>query len=144
MKKLLLSLSVLTLAACSSTFPTNDPVPAGLTLDNICVKEAERPRFKPFVPALIKSLENKGLKTTIHIETVPVSCKYMISYSARNSGALIEQAKVRLYERQSGTSFKSIGNVGYKNRSSEEHELASQNGLQGQTDRIVAELFKNY
>lgn len=143
MKNLLL-ISALVLTACSSSFPTSDPTPAGLQLDNICVKEAKRPRFKPFVPALVKSLENKGFKTSVHIETAPLSCKYLITYSVRNSGAVIEQANVRLHERESASSFDSIGNVGYKNRSSEEQEFARQNGVQGQTDRIVAELFKHY
>lgn len=144
MKKLVILATAFAIAGCSSTFTANDPVESGKTIDTICIKEAKRPRFRPFVPALVKSLEAKGFRTAVHIEVIPLSCKYLLSYSVRNDGALIEQANVRFHERESDSSFDSIGNIGYKNRNKEENEFAQKAGVQGQADRIIAELFKNY
>lgn len=43
-----------------------------------------------------------------------------------------------------GDNYTKIGEVVYKQRSAEEQALSKSQGVQGQADRIVAELFKNY
>lgn len=145
MKKLVFAgLATLILSACSNNFPTQDAVEKRSGLTKICIKEAKTPRLPSFVPSLANSLKNKGIDSEVYINTVPKeSCKYMLNYALNARNDLVLRATVRVQELD-GNSYDEIGEVVYKQRSKEEQALSKANGVQGQTDRIVAELFRNY
>ncbi|WP_150538295.1 hypothetical protein [Actinobacillus vicugnae] len=145
MKKLVLAAcSLFALTACTNNFPTTDAVEKREDLTKICIKESANPRLSSFVPSLVKSLNTKGIASEVHINKVPhESCKYMLSYALNARNALVLRATVRVSELD-GSNYDEIGEVVYKQRSREEQRASKSNGVQGQTDRIVAELFKNY
>ncbi|AFU20066.1 hypothetical protein [Actinobacillus suis] len=145
MKKLMLgALSLLVVTACTNNFPTTDTVEKRADLTKLCIKESSNPRLASFVPSLVKSLKAKGIESEVHINTVPHdSCKYMLSYALNERRNLVLRATVRVSELD-GSDYDEIGEVVYKQRSKEEQSASKSNGVQGQTDRIVAELFKHY
>ncbi|WGE91015.1 hypothetical protein [Actinobacillus genomosp. 1] len=145
MKKLALTaFSLLVLTACTNNFPTTDAVEKRADLNKLCIKEAAKPRLASFVPSLVKSLKAKGIESEVHINSIPQeSCKYMLNYALNERRDLVLRATVRVSELD-GSDYDEIGEVVYKQRSKEEQSASKSNGVQGQTDRIVAELFKHY
>lgn len=145
MKKLALTVfSLLVLTACTNNFPTTDAVEKRADLTKLCIKEAKTPRLASFVPSLVNSLKNKGIESEVHINAIPqASCKYMLNYALNARNNLVLRATVRVNELD-GNDYDEIGEVVYKQRSSEEQKASKAGGVQGQTDRIVAELFRNY
>lgn len=139
----LISFAALGLAACTNNFPTNDPVEKQADFTRICIKEAKTPRLATFVPSLVNSLKAKGITGEVHIEKVPETCPYMLTYAINARNDLVLRATVRVHKLD-GSSYDEIGEVVYKQRSQDEQAASKSQGVQGQTDRIVAELFKNY
>lgn len=145
MKKLALfaTFSLLTLSACTTVITTDNPVEKRPDLKHICLKEAKNPRLKEFIPAMAKSLEQRGFTTEINIEKPAEHCKYMLNYALNTHHGMVTRATVRVQELD-GSDYDKIGEIVYKQRGEEEQAIVKQGGVQAQADRIVKELFKNY
>lgn len=143
MKKVAFAIAVaLSISACTNNFATNDPVEKRDNLNHVCIKESSHPRLKNFVPSLQNSLKKKGITSEVHINTAPKSCQYLLTYALNARNDLVLRATVRVSELD-GSDYDEIGEVVYKQRSREEQKRSKEQGVQGQTDRIIAELFKN-
>lgn len=145
MKKLTLATmvsSLLLMSACTTVITTDNPVKKRDDLKHICIKEAKRPRLAGFTESIAKSLEKRGFTSEINIERVAPHCKYMLNYALNTRHNLVLRATVQVQELDNG-SFDEIGEIVYKQRGEEKNNVKV-TGLQGQTDRIVNELFKNY
>ncbi|MCK9109600.1 hypothetical protein MZA89_02595 [Haemophilus influenzae] len=145
MKKLTLAiLGVLVVSACTNNFATITPIEKRDNLNHICIKEAKKPRLPSFVPSIVNSLKNKGITSQVYVNSIPKeSCKYMLNYAINTRNDVVLRTTIRVQELE-GDDYTKIGEVVYKQRSAEEQALSKSQGVQGQADRIVAELFKNY
>lgn len=144
MKKLALASTLATflLAGCSTVIVTDEPVEKNENIRNICVKEATNPRLASFAPSLVNSLQKKGFQAEIKVEDQAKSCEYILAYSITPKRDLAFRAKIKLSQNNGGT-LKSLGEIGYKRRG-DDTENGVVNGVQGQTDLMVNELFKNF
>lgn len=139
MKKLVLLLS-LGLVGCSSAIITNsEPLKNPNEVKHVCVKQG---KAEYFAKALSESLNKRNISTEIYKTDPQPSCKYLLAYSLADRNGLAVRAKVRL-SIKNGESLVSLGEVSYKQRG-EEKERAARTGVQGQTDLMISELFKNH
>ncbi|EGV04983.1 conserved domain protein [Haemophilus pittmaniae HK 85] len=67
-------------------------------------------------------------------------CNHILSFSAKGNRNIIARARLRIL---SGINNQPLGSVSYKLKG-EEKDRVAQVGLQGQTDLMVNQLFKNY
>ena len=89
-------------------------------------------------------LKNKGITSQVYVNSIPKeSCKYMLNYAINTRNDVVLRTTIRVQELE-GDDYTKIGEIVYKQRSAEEQALSKSQGVQGQADRIVAELFKNY
>ncbi|WP_386698567.1 hypothetical protein [Lonepinella sp. MS14436] len=133
--------STLALASCSSSVTNSEPVAKQADIKHICVKDLNKPAIANIGQYLANSLQKKGFTAEVSVNP-SANCKYVLAYSLREENNLILRAKVRLSEVNNG-SRTALGEVSYKQRGNEK-EFVKVSGVQGQTDRIINELFKNY
>ena len=120
MKKLLLSsllFGPFVLSACSSG--VND------------VKPVEE-----IVEALTKSLKQKHIAA--RLVKKDEGCSHILHFSVKGNSKIIARARLDLRD----SNKLSLGSVSYKHRG-DEADRVKQVGLQGQTDLMINELFKN-
>ncbi|MDU8924509.1 hypothetical protein RYD26_06230 [Pasteurellaceae bacterium LIM206] len=143
MKKLLLiGVSSMVLVACSVT--NVKPVEAGKTISHICIKDSLNPQVANFSTYLSNSLKKKNISSEIAKDRYSDGCQYVLAYSLRgdNTGYVL-RAKLRLSQINADHRRVNLGEVSYKQRGEEKDKLAV-SGVQGQTDLMINELFKNY
>ena len=134
MKKLLLSsllFGSFVLSACSSGVNDVKPVEA----KNI-KKGSIRKAPDEIVEALTKSLKQKHI--TARLVKKDEGCSHILHFSVKGNSKIIARARLDLRD----SNKLSLGSVSYKHRG-DEADRVKQVGLQGQTDLMINELFKN-
>lgn len=142
MKKLLLSsLALSVLSGCSSGVDEDNlkSVERALNIRHLCIKASTRSAPDNFVEALKTSLANKRISSEA-MKNDGKDCEYILIANAKGNRQLIARAKFSVINAKTKSE---VGVVGYKRRG-DEKERAKQTGLQGQTDLMVNQLFKNY
>ncbi|OOF70738.1 hypothetical protein [Rodentibacter caecimuris] len=134
------------LAGCSAGLTDIEPAEKLNDLTAVCVREARSPlNFTPkeLTAFITKSLEKKNIKTITYGQAkIPENCKYVLATSFKGKKELIVRGRMVLRENTSGT-LKDLGEINYRYRGAE-RDIAKQTGIQGQIDRMISELFKNY
>ena len=141
MKKIILSVLALgILVGCTAGVDedTLKVVDKGLSINHLCIKSNVRKAPDDFIDSLKSSLANK--KITLEKLKNNQTCNYVLLASAKGNRDLVARATLRVVEAKTNTV---VGAISYKRRG-DEAERAAQVGLQGQTDLMVNELFKNY
>ena len=126
------------ITACSSGVNDVKPV-ENKNIKEVCLKGAERKAPDDFVDALSRSLSKKNIKS--HFIKGNEKCDYVLVFGVKGNAKIIARARLDLRDMNNGK--QSIGSVSYKRRG-DEIKRVKQVGLQGQTDAMVNELFKNY
>lgn len=143
MKKLTIAIGcALLLSACSAGISNSEPVAKRSDLKQVCVDERKTGlnfTSKELVAFIGESLGKKNIATATY-QAAPSQCQYLLKYSFRGKKELIVRGKMTLTELRDRAR---LGEVSYKYRG-DEKEAAKQSGIQGQIDKMIAELFKNY
>ncbi|BFU60922.1 MULTISPECIES: hypothetical protein [Rodentibacter] len=147
MRKLIFTLlTSAILAGCASGLTGSSPAEKRADLTSVCVREQRTSlNFTPKeIAGLIeKSLAKKGIKTvTYEGVKIPENCKYVLVSALKGNKELIVRGHLVLRERSDET-LNTIGEISYRYRG-DEKAIAKQVGIQGQFDKMIAELFKNY
>ena len=138
MKRLLLSsflFGVFALSACSSGVNDVKPVEAN-NIKEVCLKGSIRKAPDEIIEALTKSLKQKHISA--RVVKKDDSCNHILHFSVKGNSKIIARARLDLRD----SNNLSIGSVSYKHRG-DEADRVKQVGLQGQTDLMINELFKN-
>ena len=138
MKKLLLSsllFSSFFLSACSSGVNDVKPVESQ-NIKEVCLKGSIRKAPDEIVDALTKSLKQKRI--TARLIKKDEGCSHILHFSVKGNSKIIARARLDLRD----SNKLSLGSVSYKHRG-DEADRVKQVGLQGQTDLMINELFKN-
>lgn len=138
MKTLVAFLS-LVLTACSSVITNSHPIERTNDIKHICVKQTKSDEF---AQALSQSLNKRNISTEIYQDTPSSKCQYLLAYSLVEEDSVALRAKIRLSKAEAEGKNKPLGEVSYKQRG-EEKENVKITGMQGQTDLMISELFKN-
>ncbi|WP_165870241.1 lipoprotein [Cricetibacter osteomyelitidis] len=140
MKKTLLGLCAITvLTGCSAISST--PVETPNNIKHICIRNVKS-QIPDFADYLATSLQKKGIKSE-KMKNYAGHCKYGLSYTVRaDNHANVRRAKLILNELQNGQRVAVLGSISYKQRG-EEKQKARNEGIQAQTDTMIAELFPN-
>ena len=138
MKRLLLSsflFGVFALSACSSGVNDVKPVEAN-NIKEVCLKGSIRKAPDEIIEALTKSLKQKHIAA--RVVKKDDCCNHILHFSVKGNSKIIARARLDLRD----SNNLSIGSVSYKHRG-DEADRVKQVGLQGQTDLMINELFKN-
>lgn len=138
MKRLLLSsflFGVFALSACSSGVNDVKPVEAN-NIKEVCLKGSIRKAPDEIIEALTKSLKQKHIAA--RVVKKDDGCNHILHFSVKGNSKIIARARLDLRD----SNNLSIGSVSYKHRG-DEADRVKQVGLQGQTDLMINELFKN-
>ena len=138
MKRLLLSsflFGVFALSACSSGVNDVKPVEAN-NIKEVCLKGSIRKAPDEIIEALTKSLKQKHIAA--RVVKKDDSCNHILHFSVKGNSKIIARARLDLRD----SNKLSLGSVSYKHRG-DEADRVKQVGLQGQTDLMINELFKN-
>ena len=138
MKRLLLSsflFGVFVLSACSSGVNDVKPVEAN-NIKEVCLKGSIRKAPDEIIEALTKSLKQKHIAA--RVVKKDDGCNHILHFSVKGNSKIIARARLDLRD----SNNLSLGSISYKHRG-DEADRVKQVGLQGQTDLIINELFKN-
>lgn len=144
MKKLVLSLcgALFLLSGCSNGGVDEDALTAvdkNQNIRQVCIKGSTRGAPDDFMDNLIASLKKKNIIGE-RVKDNRTVCNHILSFSAKGNRNIIARARLRIL---SGINNQPLGSVSYKLKG-EEKDRVAQVGLQGQTDLMVNQLFKNY
>ncbi|OOF36749.1 hypothetical protein [Rodentibacter heidelbergensis] len=143
MKKLILGVTVLFLSACSAGGVDEDnlkPVDRALNVKHVCVKGSTRGAPDQFVASLKTSLQKKNITSESIVNPKDSNCDYILAFGAKGNRNILAKAKLRLIEVKNQNE---VGFVLYVRKGDEKERVATV-GLQGQTDTIIGQLFKDY
>lgn len=144
MKKFLGLAALLCLTACSSGGVDDDslkPVERALNVKHVCLKGSTRGAPDLFVDNLKTSLKKKNITSELVRDPKElVNCEHVLAFSVKGNRNIVAKAKLRLTD---ATNKNTKGLVAYK-RKGDEKDRVEQTGLQGQTDSMIGQLFKNY
>ena len=138
MKRLLLSsflFGVFVLSACSSGVNDVTPVEAN-NIKEVCLKGSIRKAPDEIIEALTKSLKQKHIAA--RVVKKDDGCNHILHFSVKGNSKIIARARLDLRD----SNNLSLGSISYKHRG-DEADRVKQVGLQGQTDLMINELFKN-
>ena len=138
MKRLLLSsflFGVFVLSACSSGVNDVKPVEAN-NIKEVCLKGSIRKAPDEIIEALTKSLKQKHIAA--RVVKKDEGCSHILHFSVKGNSKIIARARLDLRD----SNNLSLGSISYKHRG-DEADRVKQVGLQGQTDLMINELFKN-
>ncbi|MDU5697148.1 hypothetical protein [Haemophilus parainfluenzae] len=138
MKRLLLSsflFGVFVLSACSSGVNDVKPVEAN-NIKEVCLKGSIRKAPDEIIEALTKSLKQKHIAA--RVVKKDDGCNHILHFSVKGNSKIIARARLDLRD----SNNLSLGSISYKHRG-DEADRVKQVGLQGQTDLMINELFKN-
>lgn len=138
MEKLLLSsflFGVFVLSACSSGVNDVKPVEAN-NIKEVCLKGSIRKAPDEIIEALTKSLKQKHIAA--RVVKKDDGCNHILHFSVKGNSKIIARARLDLRD----SNNLSLGSISYKHRG-DEADRVKQVGLQGQTDLMINELFKN-
>ena len=138
MKRLLLSsflFGVFVLSACSSGVNDVKPVEAN-NIKEVCLKGSSRKAPDEIIKALTKSLKQKHIAA--RVVKKDDGCNHILHFSVKGNSKIIARARLDLRD----SNNLSLGSISYKHRG-DEADRVKQVGLQGQTDLMINELFKN-
>ena len=138
MKRLLLSsflFGVFVLSACSSGVNDVKPVEAN-NIKEVCLKGSIRKAPDEIIEALTKSLKQKHIAA--RVVKKDDGCNHILHFSVKVNSKIIARARLDLRD----SNNLSLGSISYKHRG-DEADRVKQVGLQGQTDLMINELFKN-
>lgn len=143
MKKLALIISSsILLTSCAAGIDTSEPVEKRADLTQVCIQEKKSGlnyTSKELVQFVSNSLAKKNISSQIYSKEA--NCKYLLAYSLKGKKELIVRGKLTLSELNAERTL--LGEVSYKYRGDARTE-AKLTGIQGQFDKMVLELFKNY
>ena len=138
MKRLLVSsflFGVFVLSACSSGVNDVKPVEAN-NIKEVCLKGSIRKAPDEIIEALTKSLKQKHIAA--RVVKKDDGCNHILHFSVKGNSKIIARARLDLRD----SNNLSLGSISYKHRG-DEADRVKQVGLQGQTDLMINELFKN-
>lgn len=138
MKRLLLSsflFGVFVLSACSSGVNDVKPVEAN-NIKEVCLTGSIRKAPDEIIEALTKSLKQKHIAA--RVVKKDDGCNHILHFSVKGNSKIIARARLDLRD----SNNLSLGSISYKHRG-DEADRVKQVGLQGQTDLMINELFKN-
>ena len=138
MKRLLLSsflFGVFVLSACSSGVNDVKPVEAN-NIKEVCLKGSIRKAPDEIIEALTKSLKQKHIAA--RVVKKDDGCNHILHFSVKGNSKIIARARLDLRD----SNNLSLGSISYKHRG-DEADRVKQVGLEGQTDLMINELFKN-
>ena len=138
MKRLLLSsflFGVFVLSACSSGVNDVKPVEAN-NIKEVCLKGSIRKAPDEIIEALTKSLKQKHIAA--RVVKKDDGCNHILHFSVKGNSKIIARARLDLRD----SNNLSLGSISYKHRG-DEADRVKKVGLQGQTDLMINELFKN-
>ena len=138
MKRLLLSsflFGVFVLSACSSGVNDVKPVEAN-NIKEVCLKGSIRKAPDEIIEALTKSLKQKHIAA--RVVKKDDGCNHILHFSVKGNSKIIARARLDLRD----SNNLSLGSISYKHRG-DEADRVKQVSLQGQTDLMINELFKN-
>lgn len=143
MKKFVLAVSAATLlAACTSGLEEREPVAKEANVKHVCIDERKTGlnyTSKEIVQFIQNSLKKKGITSEAFTKTG--SCVNVLKYSFKGKKDLITRGSMSLISINGERNL--LGEVGYYRRG-DERDISNQTGFEGQIDRMIGELFKNY
>lgn len=143
MKKFMLAISTATLLlACTSGLEEREPVAKEANVKHVCIDERKTGlnyTSKEIVQFIQNSLKKKGITSDVFTKTG--NCTNVLKYSFKGKKELITRGSMELISIDGER--KLLGEVGYYRRG-EERDISNQTGFEGQIDRMIGELFKNY
>lgn len=143
MKRILGLVILLGLTACSSGGVDDDSlksVDRSLNVKHVCIKGSTRATPDHFVESLKESLKKKKITSESIANAKDANCDYILSFGAKGNRKIVAKAKLRLTEVKNQSE---VGFVVYA-RKGDEKDRVAQTGLQGQTDTMIGQLFKDY
>lgn len=144
MKKILGLAALLCLTACSSGGVDDDSlktVDRALNVKHVCLKGSTRGAPDLFVENLKTSLSKKNITSEMILNAKDIAnCEHVLAFSVKGNRNIVAKAKLRLTD---VSNKNTTGLVSYK-RKGDEKDRVEQTGLQGQTDSMISQLFKNY
>lgn len=142
MKKLIFSFfSLSMLSACSGGVNEDSLISVSpeYKIRHLCLKGSTRGAPDYFVETLTASLKKKNI-TAERIRDNRIPCDYILAFSVKGNRSVVVGSKLRVLK---GEDHSTLGLVAYKMRGDEKKRV-EQVGLQGQTDEMINQLFKNY
>lgn len=143
MKKFMLAISTATLLlACTSGLEEREPVAKEANVKHVCIDERKTGlnyTSKEIVQFIQNSLKKKGITSDVFTKTG--NCTNVLKYSFKGKKDLITRGSMSLISINGERNL--LGEVGYYRRG-EERDISNQTGFEGQIDRMIGELFKNY
>lgn len=145
MKKQTLALCIsgaILVTGCAAGIDNSKPVEKRADLNHICIQEKKTGlnyTAKETVQFISNSLAKKHIKSDSYVKGG--SCKYLLTYTIKGKKEAIVRGKLVLSDLTAGRT--PIGEVTYKYRGDEKDQFKL-SGIQGQFDKMVAELFQNY
>lgn len=130
------------LAACTSGLDERQPVAKEANIKHICIDERKTGlnyTSKETVQFIQNSLKKKGFTSEVFSKTA--NCSNLLKYSFKGKKDLAVRGAMALVSLDAERTV--LGEVGYYRRG-EERDISNQTGFEGQIDRMIGELFKNY
>ncbi|OOF40524.1 hypothetical protein BKK47_03740 [Rodentibacter mrazii] len=143
MKKIILGLTAFCLVACSAGGVDESslkPVNRAFNVKHVCVKGSTRGAPDLFVASLKKSLQKKNIMSESIVNAGDANCDYILVFGVKGNRNIVAKAKLRLMEVKNQSE---VGFVLYV-RKGDEKDRVDEVGLQGQTDTMINQLFKDY
>lgn len=143
MKKFLPAFSVaILLSACTSGLDERQPVAKEANVHHVCINERKTGlnyTSGETVEFIQNSLKKKGITSEVFSKTA--NCSNVLKYSFKGKKDVAVRGSMALVAL--GGEKTVLGEVGYYRRG-EERDISNQTGFEGQIDRMIGELFKNY
>ncbi|OOF54895.1 hypothetical protein [Rodentibacter genomosp. 2] len=143
MKNIILGLMAFGLVACSAGGVDEGslkPVNRALNVKHVCVKGSTRGAPDQFVANLKTSLKKKNITSESIASASDAKCDYILAFGVKGNRNIVAKAKLRLMEVKNQSE---VGFVLYA-RKGDEKDRVAEVGLQGQTDTMIGQLFKDY
>lgn len=143
MKKLTLVLSsALLLSACTAGVDVEEAVPREANIKHVCIDDRRTGvnyTLKETIGFIQNSLKKKNI--TSEVFRPDANCTNVLKYRFKGKKDLMVSGRMNLV--QLGDEKKYLGQVEYYRRG-EERAISNQIGFEGQIDKMISELFKNY
>lgn len=146
MKKLIPAFSVailsILLSACTSGLDERQPVAREANIKHVCINERKTGlnyTSQETVQFIQNSLKKKGISSEVFSKTA--NCPNVLKYAFKGHKDVALRGTMVLVSL--GDDKNVLGEVGYYRRG-EERDISNQAGFEGQIDRMISELFKNY